>query len=231
MQTLGQLPERLSALVLMLHGGRSRGYGRAHALRLAYQRMLPFASDLRRTGQTGDGAGLGVAVVRYRYRGWNAPDDDALRDAESALAYTEQVHPDTPVVLLGHSMGARAALAAAGHPQVAAVCALAPWLDGSDQVGQLAGRSVLIAHGDRDRMTDAGASYEYALRATRVTDRVCRFEVRGDGHAMLRRASDWSRLVRRFVLGETGITPLDPEITDAMRRPAPAGLRTTLAPR
>ena len=231
MQTLGRLPQRLSALVLVLHGGRSRGHGRAHALRLAYLRMLPFASELRRTGQTGDGAGLGVAMVRYRYRGWNAPDNDALRDAESALAQAEQVHPDTPVVLLGHSMGARAALAAAGHPQVVAVCALAPWLDESDQMGQLAGRGVLIAHGDRDRMTDAGASYEYALRATRVTNRICRFEVPGDGHAMLRRAPDWRRLVRRFVLGETGITPLDPEITDAMRRPAPAGLRSTPAAR
>jgi rhodanese-related sulfurtransferase len=36
-------------------------------------------------------------------------------------------HPIVEVVLVGHSMGRRAALRAGGDPQVAAVCALAPW--------------------------------------------------------------------------------------------------------
>jgi hypothetical protein len=126
-------------------------------------------------------------------------------------------------------MGGRAALHAAGHPAARAVCALAPWLDGTDPVAQLAGRTVLIAHGDRERMTDPDESYAFAVRAKRVTERVCRFDVLGDGHAMLRRAGDWHSLVRRFVLGEAGIEPSDPEITNALRQPAPAGLRAALA--
>ncbi len=212
--------------MLVLHGGRSQGFGRAHRMRLAYRRMLPFARTL---AEAGGNRGLAVWMVRYRYRGWNGPRLDAKHDAAWAIGEAARRHPGAPVVLLGHSMGGRAALHAAGHPAVRAVCALAPWLDGSDPVEQLAGRSLLIAHGDRERMTDPAESYAYALRAKRVTDRVCRFDVLGDGHAMLRRARDWNSLVRRFVLGELGIEPVDPEIARAMERPAPAGLRTELS--
>ena len=93
---------------------------------------------------------------------------------------------------------------------------------------QLAGRGVLIAQGDRERMTDPAASFDFAVRARRVTDRIARFDVLGDGHAMLRRAADWSSLVRRFVLGELGVEPVDRVITKAMHEPAPGGLRTAL---
>jgi dienelactone hydrolase len=168
-------------------------------------------------------------MVGYRYRGWNGPAMDAKQDALWALEQAQRRHPGTPVVLVGHSMGARAAVHAGGHPAVRAVCALAPWLDGTDPVDQLADRTVLIAHGDQDTMTDPRESYAFAVRAKRVTDRVCRFEVHGEGHAMLRRARDWHTLVCRFVLGEMGIEPPDPEITNALGQPAPASLRAALA--
>ena len=215
-----------SALVLILHGGRSQDHGRPHRFRLAYLRMLPFA---RRLAADGGARGLAVWMVRYRYRGWNGPDADARQDTEWALDEAARRHPGTPVVLVGHSMGGRAALHAAGHPCARAVCALAPWLEGTDPVAQLAGRTVLIAHGDQDRMTDPGESYAFAVRARRVSERVGRFEVHGDGHAMLKRARDWHSLASRFVLGEVGIEPPDPEITNALRQPAPAGLRAALA--
>jgi pimeloyl-ACP methyl ester carboxylesterase len=134
-----------------------------------------------------------------------------------------------PVVLLGHSMGGRAAIGAAGGPNVVAVCALAPWLDGSDPVAQLAGRTVLIAHGDRERWTSPEASYDYALRAKPVAARIARFDVRGAGHFMISRASDWQSLVLRFVLGVTGIEPEDPDMTNAFSQPTPSGLRVELA--
>ncbi|MGI8817431.1 MAG: alpha/beta hydrolase [Pseudonocardia sp.] len=225
-RSIGRVPESPSALVLVLHGGRSRSHARTNRFQLAYLRMLPFARSLARAGGR---RGLAVWMVRYRYRGWNGPAMDAKQDAMWALDEAQRRNPGVPVVMVGHSMGGRAALHAAGHPMVRAVCALAPWLDGTDPVEQLAGRTVLIAHGDQERMTDPAQSYAFAVRAKLVTAQVCRFDVQGDGHAMLRRARDWSSLVRRFVLGELGIEPPDPEITNALCQPAPAGLRAELS--
>lgn len=210
-------------VVVVLHGGRAHSRDPGDRKRLTYLRMVPFARMLADVE-----GGPAVFLLRYRYRGWNHPTMDALRDAEWACAELRRRHSGVPVVLLGHSMGGRAALGAAGAANVVAVCALAPWLDGTDPVRQLAGRTVLIAHGDRERWTSPRESYAYAVRAKRVTDRVCRFEVLGDGHAMLRRARDWHSLVRRFVLGTLGIEPADPQIANALRQPTPVGLRAAL---
>lgn len=210
------------AVVLVLHGGKARSTESAEQRRLSYWRMVPFARALARHRE------LAVFLVRYRYRGWNAPARDALRDAEWAQEEVRRRYGDVPVVLLGHSMGGRAALAAAGGAAVVGVCALAPWLDDSDPVAQLAGRAVLILHGDRERFTLPANSFAYAVRAKRVTDRVARFDLPGAGHFMITRATDWNRLVRAFVLGVTEITRPDPEIANAMRAPAPNGLRVPL---
>lgn len=241
LETAGAAHPDPAGVVLVAHGGKAHSTAPADRRGLAYWRMRPFAGAVERAGRphrgvagggTGDSGGSGVAVylLRYRVRGWNGPAADAYTDVVWAVREIAHRHPGRPVVLVGHSMGGRAVLRAADGPGVVAVCGLAPWLDGSDPVGQLAGRAVLIAHDDRERMTDPAASYAYALRARRVTDRVARFDVHGDGHAMLRRAGDWTALVRRFALGELGAEPLDPSITNAMREPAPVGLRAALEP-
>lgn len=222
-EPVGETPETPTSIVLVLHGGRARSRESGERKRLTYRRMVPFAGDLARHDE------LAVFMLRYRYRGWNAPDKDAQRDAEWALGELARRYPDVPVLLLGHSMGGRAALGAAGARNVTAVCALAPWLDSSDPVTQLAGRTVLIAHGDRERWTDPEASYDYAVRARPVAARIARFDVRGAGHFMLSRAADWQSLVGRFVLGVTGVEPEDPDIANAYSQPTPSGLRVELA--
>ena len=214
-----------SAIVLVLHGGRAHSRESGERRRLTLLRMVPFARDLARRGA---GAGLAVHLLRYRYRGWNAPAQDARRDAEWAVAELADRHPGVPIVLLGHSMGGRAALAAAGGRGVVAVCALAPWLDGSDPVAQLDGRTVLIAHGDHERFTDPANSLAYAVRAKQRGVRICRFDVPGAGHFMIARYRDWGALVRRFVLGELGIEPEDPVIRDALEQSSDQGLRAVL---
>jgi alpha-beta hydrolase superfamily lysophospholipase len=218
LEPVGREQAAPSALVLVLHGGRARSRESGERKRLTYRRMVPFARALAGTGPS-------VYMLRYRFRGWNAPGKDALRDAQWALGELAEQYPGVPVVLVGHSMGGRAALGAAGASNVVAVCALAPWLDGSDPVVQLDGRTVLIAHGDRERWTDPAESYRYALRAKERGVRVCRFDVPGAGHFMLTRVRDWHTLTRRFVLGVLGIEPVDPAIANALHQPTPSGLR------
>lgn len=215
----------VSAVAIVLHGGQQTSRRAAHRARGTYLRMLPFVTDLRDAGRQHD---LAVWLLRYRYRGWNAPAKDPVKDAEWAIEQARQRHPGAPIVLVGHSMGGRAALRAARHPSVVAVCALAPWIEDGEPVEHLAGRSVLIAHGSRDRVTDPRKSYRFALETKGITDQVCRFDIVNDGHAMLRRSTEWHELTTRFVLGALTFRPESPEITAAMSAPPPDGLRVQL---
>ncbi|MGH3983396.1 MAG: alpha/beta hydrolase [Pseudonocardiaceae bacterium] len=219
-------PARVHSIVLVLHGGQAWSSTTVRRrTQLSYLRMVPFARFLhRRDGRHG----MSVRILRYRYRGWDEPKLHPVQDARWALTQLRDQHPEASIVLLGHSMGGRVALRVADHAAVTAVCALAPWTLDDEPVRQLAGRSVLIAHGDREHMTDPRLSYRFAVRAKQVTSRVCRFDVLGDGHAMLRRAHDWSELAARFVAAELGLRKPDPLIEDAMRLPAPEGLRVPL---
>lgn len=87
----------------------------------------------------------------------------------------------------------------ADDTSVRGVAALAPWVLDGEPVAQLAGRRVLIVHGDRDRVTSPRASRRYADRAADVAAAVDYVNVRGDTHAMLLRFATWQRLTTRFV--------------------------------
>ena len=91
-----------------------------------------------RAAARGTRQGLAVWAVHYRYRGWNGRQASPLADVGWALAEVRRRHGDVPVVLLGHSMGGRAALRRPGDPSVRAVLALAPWLP--DGASRAAGR-------------------------------------------------------------------------------------------
>jgi len=186
------------AVALVLHGGRARSTAPATDRQLAVLRMLPFATALHRAG---GGEGLAVARLRYELRGWNGDRRSPVRDAERALEQLSTRFPDVPIALVGHSMGGRAAVYAAGYEGVRAVVGLAPWLEGGDPVEQLAGRRVLLVHGTRDRMTSAAATVRFAERAGRFADAVTFVSVEGGRHAMLARAAVWHSLVSGFVTG------------------------------
>lgn len=212
---------RTRAVALVLHGGAEHSTGRVPPWKLAYLRMVPLARALHKAGA---GHGLEVRLLRNRRYGWNGPAEDPIPDARWALAAIHAEHPGLPVVLVGHSMGGRVALRVADDPAVRGVCALAPWTPAGEPVDAVAGRDVLVVHGTRDRMTDPRESYAFAERARAVAARVARFEVADEGHAMLRRASVWTRLTTAFTL-EVIAAGQDRDLRRAWATPAADRLR------
>jgi pimeloyl-ACP methyl ester carboxylesterase len=193
------------AVTLVLHGGAEAGLARVHPWGVAYLRMVPLARTIRRAAAR---HGVEVRLLRNRIRGWNHPTLHPVADARWALARIRAERPSVPVFLVGHSMGGRAALRVADDPAVTAVCALAPWTPDGEPVEPVTGRSVMIAHGTRDRITDPAKSYRYAARARDVAARLVRFELMSEGHAMLYRAGAWNSLLREFTLDAAGVAPV-----------------------
>ncbi len=212
-----------SAAVLVLHGGRETGTEPPPAglLNLPGTRMRPFARAVaERRREAGDDI-LFVPVVAPA-RGWNGARADPS-DAVAALdALREEAGEELPVVLLGHSMGARAALRAAGHPLVRGVVGLAPWCPPGDPVTQLAGRDVVLVHSNRDRMTSPQATQSLTARARRAGARSCMVTVRGGDHAMIRRAAAWHRLTTALVTGLLGSGSLPGRVGEALALPPTA---------
>ena len=180
------------AVVLVLHGGASRGDRVAvSAAQLSVLRMIPVARAVARAGR----GRLGVYRLLNTYRGWDrapTPVDDARR----AVSLLGDRFPGVPVGLVGHSLGGRAALLAGDTDDVRSVVALNPWMHRTDGV-DLSGRRVLIVHGDQDRV----ASIE---KARAVSDRLARstevefVTVRGGKHAMLGQRREFDARAARF---------------------------------
>lgn len=203
--------EKPRAAVLLLHGGREHGTDTPPPWNLPGARLRLFEGAIRRS--TSDGAVL-MGRVRYRVRGWNGEREDAARDARRALRELELLAGAVPTVLVGHSMGARAALRAAGDPLVRGVVGLAPWCPTGEPVAHLRGRRVVLLHGDRDRTTDPRSSQDFTARAAAAGAEAATVLMYGSDHAMLRRAPAWHALTASTVAGLLGLTGLPPAIAD-----------------
>ena len=185
------------AVALILHGGKENSVEPVTARQATVLRMLPFARHLVAVGAE---HGLAVWRLRFRYRGWNNAAEHPMEDVQWALRNLRMRHGGAPIIVVGHSMGGRAALRAAGEPDVAGVLALAPWLPAGEPFHQIAGRRLLVVHGMKDRITSAERSREL-VRAVRPTaDEAAYIALRRCGHPMLRRVRLWNRLGVGFVL-------------------------------
>lgn len=213
----------VAAAVLLLHGGRETGLRPPPPgpLNLPALRMRPFARAVIRSTRD-EPVDVVVRDVRYGHLGWNGSREDALHDAVRALDGVRCELGEVPVVLVGHSMGARAALRAAGHPLVRGVVGLAPWCPPGDPVTQLADRDVVLLHSTRDRVTSPQASQSFATRARRAGARSCLVTIRASDHAMLRRAAAWHTMTAGLVKGLLGLSALPAPVDAALRLPPAA---------
>ena len=210
--TLSPLPEDPRGLVVMLHGGAERGTQAVDDRSLAPRRT---GWMLRAISPELGAAGIGVGMLRFTVKGWNAPRatpatgpqaspaalPSPVRDARSALDELHAEHPDVPIVLLGHSMGARTAAWVADQPGVVGVVGLAPWFPHDDPVEALAGKHLVAAHGHRDRITSAKATRRYLQRAAAVAAEARFVDMGGLGHYMLTGVRRWNATAATETIG------------------------------
>ena len=127
-----------------------------------------------------------------------------MQDARWALDRLREAHGDVPVVLLGHSMGARVAVHVADDPSVVGVVGLAPWWSADDPVTTLRGRALRSAHGRRDRITSFRETGRYVARAAEVADSTELRDMGALGHYMLSGSRRWHDVAVESVLDVLG---------------------------
>ncbi|MEV7770730.1 alpha/beta hydrolase [Kitasatospora sp. NPDC086791] len=195
--------EPVKGVALLLPGGFLRS--RRGPSKVAELGLRELAAELADRGRP---HGLAVHLLRYRYSGWNGDDADTAVDTHWALDELARRYEGVPVVLIGNSLGGRAAFWCAGHPSVVGVAGIAPWLPSGDPVDQLAGRRVLIVHGTGDHSAaNATQSLEYALRARQVVPDLARYESPGGNHYLFRETRDISALTTDFTLATIAAEP------------------------
>ncbi|MBP0938259.1 MULTISPECIES: alpha/beta fold hydrolase [unclassified Streptomyces] len=187
-----------TAAVLLLHGGRAEGMEPPPLVNLPALRMRPFVAAAT---SALDGRRVLVGEVRYRRRGWNGDRRDPAKDAQTALDVLRERAGPLPVVLIGHSMGGRAALRVGGDPMVRGVIALAPWLPAGEPVAHLAGRRIYVLHDPADRVTAASDSWAFVHRAAAAGAEAAAIPMAVGGHTMLRSASTWHQRVAQLTAG------------------------------
>ncbi len=182
---------------------------RVSPTQLSVLRMIPVA---RRIARLGEGR-LAVFRLLNSRRGWDA-HATPLQDVRWALdQLATRLGGPLPSSLVGHSLGGRAALLAAGRPEVRSAVALAPWVYPTDVPDGLSAQRILIVHGTLDRIASPRRSAELAERLSARTS-VGYVSVAGGKHAMLRHHALFDRLAAEFV----AVTLLGAPATGALAR-------------
>ena len=177
---------------------------------LSVLRMKPVAHRIRRAARSD----LAIFRLLNSRRGWDT-HHTPVQDAAWGLERVRELVGDRlPVCLVGHSLGGRAALLSAGHPQVRSVVALAPWVYPSDVAPGVKGRRILFIHGSRDRIADPGRARELAEVLARRGAEVTFVEVLGGQHSMLAHHRSFDGLAAEYV----ALTLLTRSGSDTMRR-------------
>lgn len=194
-------------VVLLLHGGdESANTARVPPWWPPALRMLAFGPAIRRARPA-----AAVYLLWNAGKGWSQ-GGPPVRDARWALGELRRLHPGTPIVLGGHSMGGRVGARVLADPDVAGLVGLAPWLPAGEPVPDLTGRAVVLLHGEADRTIAIADTRQWAARAG-GQGCVNFLAIDGGDHPMLRHFFRWHRLAARGVVtiaaGRPSADPVD----------------------
>lgn len=190
-------PSGASDLVILAHGGSERADQPASDWHRGLMRVVRFGEV---SGQAAPGAA--VALLRYRFSGWNGARADPAQDLHQVIE-TAPAH-FRRVVLVGHSMGGRAVLRTSPDPRVAGVLALAPWVPPDEPVLRPSQGPVILATGTDDRTTTTEAARRFVSRSRNAGCHLGYFEVEGAGHYLLRHSRAADHLIRCFLAHALG---------------------------
>jgi predicted alpha/beta-hydrolase family hydrolase len=191
-------------LVLMLHGGAEADLAPVGSRSRPWLRARLMMQQLRRPFHA---AGLEVWLLRYRITGWNHGHFELpspVPDARWALDRVRREHGSLPVVLLGHSMGARTAVTVADDDLVRGVVGLAPWFPVGEPVEPLRGKHLVAVHGRADRITSFDATAAFVRRAATVAASAELVDMGPLDHAMLRGLGRWNEQAHERTLALMG---------------------------
>ena len=199
-----RVPAHPEGIVLVLHGGASRPDNpMVSPAQLSVLRMVPIA---HRVAQAGRGR-LAVYRLLNSSRGWDS-QHTPVHDVQWALRDLEETHGNVPTCLVGHSLGGRAALLAAGTEPVRSAVALNPWVYPSDRA-DVTGRRLLVVHGTQDRIASIDRARSVAQRLALTAESVGFLTVEGGKHGMLRRGAVFERAASDFALATLLDQPVD----------------------
>ncbi len=189
-------PARSAGVVVLLHGANDALQPHPAWLDPAYLRMPALRRVIRRACQRK----LVVAQIYHAGGGWDLHSRAAEEDGRYAFELVRRRFPGLPLCVVAHSSGGCAALRAGDDPGIVSIAALAPYVSPHDRADHLAGRDLLVVHGDQDHVASFQLSRELVERVNQSGGRARFVAMPAAGHFMVRGAKLWHSLAADHVV-------------------------------